>query len=56
MTVRNKLSSVFIKSAPAGKQGDGAGLWLIKREDGGGPVGVACNRAWSAARDGLRGN
>ena len=34
--MRNKLSSAFIKSAPAGKHGDGAGLWLIKREDGGG--------------------
>ncbi len=35
MRARNKLSSVFVKNAPPGKHGDGAGLWLIKRVDGG---------------------
>ena len=30
----NKLTSQAAKSAPAGKHGDGAGLWLYKRDDG----------------------
>jgi hypothetical protein len=32
----NKLSALFVKTAPAGKHSDGGGLWLVKREDGGG--------------------
>lgn len=35
MRARNRLSATFLKSAPAGKHCDGAGLWFIKREDGG---------------------
>ena len=35
MRAKNKLSAGFIRTAPAGKHSDGAGLWLIKREDGG---------------------
>jgi hypothetical protein len=35
MRARNRLSSAFVKNAPVGKHCDGAGLWLIKREDGG---------------------
>jgi integrase len=35
MRARNRLSSAFVKTAPVGKHCDGAGLWLIKREDGG---------------------
>lgn len=31
----NLLKSTFIKSAPTGKHADGAGLWFIKRPDGG---------------------
>ena len=31
----NLLTSVFLKSAPTGKHIDGAGLWFIKRPDGG---------------------
>ena len=31
----NLLTSVFLKSAPTGKYIDGAGLWFIKRPDGG---------------------
>ena len=31
----NLLKSTFIKSAPADKHADGAGLWFIKRPDGG---------------------
>ena len=31
----NLLTSAFLKSAPAGKHIDGAGLWFIKRADGG---------------------
>jgi integrase len=34
--MHNKLSSGFVKNAPAGKHCDGRGLWLIKRSDGGG--------------------
>ena len=36
MTAKYKLSSNFVKMAPPGKYGDGAGLWLVKRKDGGG--------------------
>jgi hypothetical protein len=35
MGARNKLTASFVKSAPVGKHGDGAGLWLFKRADGG---------------------
>lgn len=35
MRARNRLSAAFLKTAPAGKHCDGAGLWLVKREDGG---------------------
>ena len=35
MRARNRLSSAFVKSAPPGKHCDGAGLWLVKRDDGG---------------------
>lgn len=35
MRATNRLSSQFLKTAPAGKHCDGAGLWLVKREDGG---------------------
>lgn len=35
MRARNRLSASFVKAAPAGKHCDGAGLWLVKREDGG---------------------
>jgi len=31
----NQLTSFFLKSAPPGKHIDGAGLWFIKRPDGG---------------------
>ena len=34
--MKYKLSSNFVKAAPTGKYGDGAGLWLVKRKDGGG--------------------
>lgn len=36
MRALNKLTSVKAKSAGPGKYGDGGGLWLHKREDGGG--------------------
>ncbi len=35
MRATNRLSASFVKGAPFGKHCDGAGLWLIKREDGG---------------------
>lgn len=35
MTSRNKLNPRSIPSLPPGKHGDGAGLWLYKRENGG---------------------
>lgn len=35
MRAKHRLSSVFVRTAPAGKHCDGAGLWLIKRADGG---------------------
>ena len=34
--MKYKLSSNFVKTAPPGKYCDGAGLWLLKRKDGGG--------------------
>lgn len=36
MRVANKLKALEVKSSPPGKYGDGNGLWLLKREDGGG--------------------
>jgi integrase len=35
MRALNRLSASFVKAAPAGKHCDGAGLWMVKREDGG---------------------
>ncbi|MZR29653.1 tyrosine-type recombinase/integrase [Sneathiella litorea] len=35
MRAKNRLTTAFLKSAPVGKHCDGAGLWLVKREDGG---------------------
>ncbi|PRY73856.1 tyrosine-type recombinase/integrase [Marivita geojedonensis] len=35
MRAQNRLSAQFIKHAPVGKHCDGAGLWLVKRDDGG---------------------
>jgi len=35
MRATNRLSSQFVKTAPVGKHCDGAGLWLVKRYDGG---------------------
>jgi hypothetical protein len=35
MRAQNRLSASFVKNAPAGKHCDGAGLWLVKRDDGG---------------------
>lgn len=35
MRAKNRLSAQFAKTAPAGKHCDGAGLWLVKRDDGG---------------------
>ena len=35
LTKLNALSPAFVKNAPPGKHADGAGLWLIKRTDGG---------------------
>lgn len=35
MRAHNRLSASFIKTAPVGKHCDGAGLWLVKRADGG---------------------
>jgi len=35
MRARNRLTAGFLKTAPVGKHCDGAGLWLVKREDGG---------------------
>lgn len=35
MRATNRLSSQFLKSAPVGKHCDGAGLWFVKRDDGG---------------------
>lgn len=35
MRATNRLSAQFAKTAPVGKHCDGAGLWLVKRDDGG---------------------
>jgi integrase len=35
MRATNRLSAHFMKSAPAGKHCDGAGLWFVQRDDGG---------------------
>lgn len=35
MRAKNRLSASFVKTAQAGKYCDGAGLWLVKRDDGG---------------------
>lgn len=35
MRAQNRLSAGFLKSPPVGKHCDGAGLWLVVREDGG---------------------
>ena len=35
MRATNRLTASFLKTAPAGKHCDGAGLWLVKRDDGG---------------------
>lgn len=35
MRARNRLSPAFLRKAPPGKYCDGAGLWLIVRDDGG---------------------
>ncbi|MCM2560924.1 integrase arm-type DNA-binding domain-containing protein [Lutimaribacter sp. EGI FJ00015] len=35
MRARNRLSPAFLRKAPMGKYCDGAGLWLIVRNDGG---------------------
>jgi integrase len=35
MRAKNRLSAQFLKTAPVGKHCDGAGLWLVKRADGG---------------------
>jgi len=32
---KNRLSTQFLKTAPAGKHCDGAGLWIVRRDDGG---------------------
>ncbi|GGE57504.1 tyrosine-type recombinase/integrase [Actibacterium pelagium] len=36
MRASNKISAVQVRSLPPGKYNDGAGLWLVKRDDGGG--------------------
>jgi integrase len=35
MRAKDRLTAGFLKSPPVGKHCDGAGLWLVKREDGG---------------------
>jgi integrase len=35
MRARNRLTAGFLKSPPVGKHCDGAGLWLVQRDDGG---------------------
>ena len=35
MWAKNRLTAGFLKSPPVGKHCDGAGLWLVKRDDGG---------------------
>ncbi len=36
MGARHRLTATKVKNAPPGKYADGAGLWLVKRSDGGG--------------------
>ncbi|HSF91896.1 MAG TPA: integrase arm-type DNA-binding domain-containing protein [Paracoccaceae bacterium] len=36
MRASNKLSAAQIRALPPGKYNDGAGVWLVKRDDGGG--------------------
>jgi hypothetical protein len=33
MRAKNRLSASFVRTAPVGKHCDGAGLWLVKRDD-----------------------
>jgi integrase len=35
MRAKSRLTAQFLKTAPVGKHCDGAGLWLVKRDDGG---------------------
>lgn len=35
MRAKNRLTAGFLKSPPVGKHCDGAGLWLVQRDDGG---------------------
>ena len=35
MAGKHRLSAAFLKAAPVGKHCDGAGLWFLKRDDGG---------------------
>lgn len=35
MRAKNRLTAGFLRTAPTGKHCDGAGLWLVKRDDGG---------------------
>jgi integrase len=35
MRAQNRLTAGFLKSPPVGKHCDGAGLWLVQRDDGG---------------------
>jgi hypothetical protein len=35
MRAKDRLTAGFLKSPPVGKHCDGAGLWLVAREDGG---------------------
>ncbi len=35
MRAKNRLTAGFLRTAPVGKHCDGAGLWLVVREDGG---------------------
>ena len=35
MRAKDRLTAGFLRTAPVGKHCDGAGLWLVKREDGG---------------------
>jgi integrase len=35
MRAKNRLTAAFLKTSPVGKHCDGAGLWMVRREDGG---------------------
>ena len=35
MRAKSRLTAQFLKTAPVGKHCDGAGLWLVRRDDGG---------------------